>query len=292
MISIVVCHRNNKLLEQLKQNVVETIGIIFEFVIIDNSNNTLSIFQAYNQGIKQSKGDIICFAHEDIIFHTQDWGIKVDEHFQNPDVGIIGVLGTHFMPKCPSYWFFSNMITENFIQNKLVDGKIIQHIVKHQEYIKNEKSIEAVAVDGLWFCIPRKIFDYIKFDSLNFKGFHGYDMDICFQIREIRKQVRIISDIIIEHKNYNGIVAGNSWVESLKVLNEKWKYSLPQFAGINITKEEIVIRESYLEKYYELVINYYNAIKEVERLSHSKAYCIGKIILKPFSYIRANFFGK
>jgi hypothetical protein len=51
MISLVICSRTSQLNESLRQNIDETIGVEYELVLIDNSKNELSIFEAYNKGI-------------------------------------------------------------------------------------------------------------------------------------------------------------------------------------------------------------------------------------------------
>ena len=71
MISIIICSRTQAISKDLSENVQNTVGCDHELVIIDNSENQYSIFEAYNLGIKQSKGEYLCFAHDDILFHTK-----------------------------------------------------------------------------------------------------------------------------------------------------------------------------------------------------------------------------
>lgn len=76
MISIIICSRHHTLDEELRGNIKATIGndILYEIVCIDNSNNCHSIFSAYEEGVKKAKGNYLCFMHEDIRFHSADWG--------------------------------------------------------------------------------------------------------------------------------------------------------------------------------------------------------------------------
>lgn len=94
--------QNNYLLSALKDNVDSTIGteVIYEIIAIDNSDNKYSIFEAYNIGIKRSKGDFLCFAHENIKFHTNNWGINLLNHFNHDNsLGMIGVAGGSMLPR-------------------------------------------------------------------------------------------------------------------------------------------------------------------------------------------------
>jgi len=51
MISIIICSRTASISDELTQNINQTIGIPYELVIIDNSDNLYSIFSAYNEGV-------------------------------------------------------------------------------------------------------------------------------------------------------------------------------------------------------------------------------------------------
>src|SRR5690554_6108020 len=103
MLSIIICSRNFKISEKLEKNIRETISVSFEFVIINNEKKELSIFEAYNQGIAKSKGDILVFLHDDILFRTQGWGEILEEIFNtNKDLGLLGIAGSTIKTKMPS----------------------------------------------------------------------------------------------------------------------------------------------------------------------------------------------
>ena len=48
------------------KNIANTIGTEYELVHIDNSDPKYSIYEAYNEGVKLSKYDNLCFLHEDV----------------------------------------------------------------------------------------------------------------------------------------------------------------------------------------------------------------------------------
>ena len=74
MVSCIICSRKQDISTDLKENIKNTVGCDYELLIIDNSKNQYNIFKAYNEGIRRAKGDILCFMHEDIFYHTQNWG--------------------------------------------------------------------------------------------------------------------------------------------------------------------------------------------------------------------------
>lgn len=238
MISVIVCHRNIQLLEKFKLNVDKTIGVPWELVVIDNSNADYDIFQAYNLGVKRSKYPIVCFSHEDIIHHTKDWGKKVVNHFNNIDLGLLGVVGGTAFPRVPATWWTKNPLNIHYVnliqhwtrREPPIGGyrRKIQDTRKTRDYNNptNKKLNQVIAVDGLWFCIQKELFDRVKFDEETYQGFHFYDMDICFQVLACNYKVMVASDILVEH--FSEGYLSKDWFESALIFNEKWREDLPR----------------------------------------------------------------
>ena len=176
MFSIVVCSRSSDVSTEFKQDLALTIGCEFELVVIDNSSNKYSIFQAYNEGVRHANGDFLCFMHEDVVFRTKDWGQIIERHFALDDqIGLLGFAGTHFLPDTPMYWYSSPFISQRNLNND--QGVVEEHF--HEEWFGDDHLIEVVAVDGFCFFVRKSLFDRIVFDEKTYKGFHLYDMDIC-----------------------------------------------------------------------------------------------------------------
>ena len=53
MLSIIICSRHKILDKEFVDNIDATVGIDYELVSIDNSENSHSIFSAYNQGSQE-----------------------------------------------------------------------------------------------------------------------------------------------------------------------------------------------------------------------------------------------
>lgn len=97
MLSCVICSRGVDISTEQKINIAQTIGVDYELIVIDNSNNTYTIFSAYNEGGCRAKEDILCFMHDDIVFHSKNWGLIVREQYLNNSyLGIVGVIGCQF----------------------------------------------------------------------------------------------------------------------------------------------------------------------------------------------------
>lgn len=233
MLSIIVCSRNSYISPKLKINIRDTIGIEHELIVIDNSSNNYSIFSAYNKGLQIAQYPILCFIHDDILFHTNNWGQKVLEHFQNNKTGIIGVAGCHYFPaKASGWWYFTNLLSGQGIQRfyKNENEYYTEHIKSFRFKKDNSTNIDVVAVDGYWMCIRKELFDKISFDDEYYGGgWHGYDIDICLQVLNLDYSVRVVFDILIEH--FSNGDSGKDWLNAMILFQKKWSSVLPLVRG-------------------------------------------------------------
>lgn len=117
MISIIICSKLGSPDEKLINNIQYTIGVEYELIVIDNSKNEHTIFSAYNIGIRKAKYPILCFMHEDVIFHSLNWGNEVINSFNDPSVGLLGVIGSCYLSKqSMGWWSVKNATTGSIIQ--------------------------------------------------------------------------------------------------------------------------------------------------------------------------------
>lgn len=220
MISVIICSRKLGITPELSANITATIGCEYELIIIDNSENKYSIFEAYNKGIEQSKSEILCFIHDDILFHSENWGTKLIEIFNSDNkIGLIGVAGSKAKTKAPSGWWNS--------PHKLKQVNIIQHIetgeVERWEYgLENTLLTEVVAIDGVFMAARRD--KNISFDT-SLKGFHNYDLNISVEYKTKGYKVVVTKEIEIEHFSSGNI--NKAWYEATQKFHDKYSHYLP-----------------------------------------------------------------
>lgn len=276
MFSIIICSRTPTIPDGLGRNVSETIGCEHELVVIDNTDNHYSIFEAYNEGVRRAKGEFLCFLHEDVLFRSSDWGKAVENHFlEDEKIGLIGFAGTHFLPDVPMYWYGSPFVSQRNLNND--QGVVEEHF--HEDWFGENNIIEVVAVDGFCFFARKSLFDRISFDDKTYKGFHLYDMDICMQVIEAGYKVCVCRNVLAEHcwseqKQFSK-AGGNLFERNLEFFFQKWHDRLPIHKGLDLPDEVFervnrLCRQSY----------------EANRIRRSKAYKLGKTILSPLGWIK------
>lgn len=277
MISLIICSRTADISDELKQNIATSIGCEYELCVIDNSRNEYSIFTAYNEGVRRAKGDILCFMHDDILFHTDGWGVVVDELLNLHNVGVVGIEGAHFIPSVPMYWANSPFVSDYVIDN---DHGRIEHFFKC-EYFNEAGISEVVVCDGVFMAMKATLFNIIRFDDKNYSGFHAYDMDICMQIQQNGLKCIVTNKILMEHawsENDMKTKEGMSLFEwNLKLFVKKWGEMLPIWRG------GPDIPDYSRERLNNLCIQAYDARKARQ----SKSYRLGRFLITPFRKLKA-----
>lgn len=232
MISIIICSRNNTIQEDFLLNIERTIECEYELIVINNSENKYSIFEAYNNGLERSRGEIICFVHEDVKFHSSGWGKKIIQKFKMDDkIGLIGIAGGQFKTQMPSNWWQCP-----------VDGQAV-NIIQHQKnkairkwtkgfHINEDK--EVVTIDGV-FMAQRKD-ERIRFNE-QMEGFHHYDMNLCFENFLNGNKIMVTNDVLIEHLSPGDV--SKAWVESALKFHSLYHSKLPISSGKLMSKPEI-----------------------------------------------------
>jgi len=231
MISVIVCARTKNLPEAFVKNLTATIGVPFEIISIDNSENKYSIFSAYNEGYAKSKYPYLCFVHDDVLFHTSDWGNLLIAHLQEKQTGIVGLAGGDIIIRVPSSWS-SGQVHINIIQSDKTGRKPTKLFRIPENYPLTRRS--TVVLDGVMLAMRRDLMEQIHFDE-KLGGFHGYDFDITIQSTLAGFTNYVVYDISLEHLSRGK--PDKNYFKNLIKIYKKWENQLP-LIGQNISVEK------------------------------------------------------
>ncbi len=276
MISIIICSRMADVPKELKDNIASSIGCEYELCVIDNSHNEYNIFSAYNEGVRRAKGEILCFMHEDVLFHSENFGKVLEQNFSRNDIGAVGVVGAQFISAVQSAgWWDSSPMVGGLLQGRTDSAG--KYRIQNDFDGRVGKITDVAVLDGCFITTRADIFKKIKWDETSYNGFHMYDMDICMQILLFGYRVCITPDIVIEHKS--GGEESASYFEALKHFKTKWQKQLPIYRGLTLNVKDIEWRENLL-KMVELQKS------QLSQIEKSHAYRLGKQILKPIKFLK------
>ena len=248
MISLITCSRSHDISQTLRENISETIGSEYELIVVDNNDNHHSIFSSYNEGVNLAKGDILCFMHDDILYRTPNWGLMVEQLLQDSsEIDACATVGSSYVRKTPTLTGNYPYIAHYWEQG----GKGVFNTF-------GDRVTPIATFDGMWFCIRRQCFDTIRFDDINYHGFHFYDMDIGMQLFRAGFHTVFIPNLLIYHSS--GGNTGAEWLENGFVFYRKWHDILPVYVGKILpppTKKEIIeLEKKALYTLLRLIVRY------------------------------------
>lgn len=238
MLSIIICSISPERLQEISQNIHATIGVEHEIIAIDNREKCWSIARAYNEGARQARYPYLFFVHEDVKFHSQDWGTVVAEKLAEPSCGVIGFAGTKIMFDCYSGWMqHRRFACTSYLQKK---GNVTAFTGFN--VVQGEWFAEVVAVDGFGMFVRKEVWKAYPFDEKMLTGFHCYDVDFSLQIavsKRYRNYVCCSPEVQVEHLsegNYN-----RNWCQdTVRMYNRKWNVILPiKIDDLCLTKREM-----------------------------------------------------
>ncbi len=217
MLSIIISSYQPEYFTALENNIAETCGIPYEIIKIDNPG-IMGICEAYNKVAEKAQFEYLLFIHEDIEFISKNWGTNLCNYLINPDVGVIGLAGSNYVPNVPCGWHTD----ERYMFRNLIQSD------KTRNTSKQRKSPlqEVYSLDGVFLAIR----------------FHAYDIDFSIRVSAKYKNF-VIPDIAIQHFSEGGF--SKDLIESR--IEARKHYTLPQKQKTDFLTEnkafEIFLRE-------------------------------------------------
>lgn len=240
MLSIIVCSVSPDYLKALEQNINETIGVEYEIIAIDNRERKWPIAKVYNYAAQQAKYPYLFFVHEDVLFHTKEWGEVIEQKLVEPDCGVIGFVGSKVKIDCCSGWPQKlEWIYANYCQR---DGAITR--VELIGALLNKPFEEVVTLDGFALFVRKDVWGQNKFDEGLLTGFHCYDVDFSLQIARNYRNYVCYSQILVEHFSVGSFNA--LWyMDTVKLYSQKWCTFLP------IKTRDMDLSDAQMQEYKE-----------------------------------------
>lgn len=203
MLSIVICSIDARKFALVTANFKAVLGTIpYELIGIHDAK---SLSEGYNRGVSISRGDIIIFCHDDIEILTPAFYQLLCKHLETYDG--IGCAGTNRLIE--SVWIGAgDPFIHGIVAYPATDTwPCDRYNVQVWGDLKLREIPEIQALDGFFFAVKKAILDRVKFDEVNFDGFHVYDTDFTFAAYLSGFRLAVIKDILIAHQscgNFDG----------------------------------------------------------------------------------------
>ena len=170
---------------------------------------TTSIFEGYNEVLDAFRDEpaleAIVLLHDDVEIVDRLFCEKVRRVMAEPDVGVVGVAGALGV-RSLAWW-------EGDCRGRVVETRGLL------DWGGGRHDVDSV--DGLMMILSPAAARGVRFDSEGFSGFHGYDVDYCFEVRAAGLRV-LVDDISVVHQTKGGYGDRAAWERADRAWREKW----------------------------------------------------------------------
>ena len=238
-----------------------------EIIPFENPNG-VSLTELYNEGLVKSKNDLVLFCHDDLKFDTRNWGRKLLNHFKrSSEFGVIGVAGTRYLAETGRWWEdFSKMHGAVYHEE---NGN--RWLTRYSKDIGNHLD-EVVLVDGLFFCVNKKMIKN-KFNE-SIKGFHFYDVEFCFSNYLENVKIGVCTDIKITHASVGR--TNDEWEKNREEFAKKYEKKLPIKINRKLRKKEklnILIGCLNFNDFTGSELHVYELSRTLKKMGHKVTIC-------------------
>jgi len=188
--SVIVCSISPEKFARVSENYRRLLsGVDHEIIGIHDAR---SLCEGYNRGVRQSRGEILVFSHDDIEIVSPDFAARLVRTLAAAD--LVGVAGTTELSG--GRWSNSGWPhTHGQVCHRNPDGTL-----KHTLAGPGFGSVRGIqAMDGLLFAGWRKAFVDLGFDEETFDGWHFYDLDFTFRAWLAGLRLCVDYEILVVH---------------------------------------------------------------------------------------------
>lgn len=259
MISVIICSIRPELFKQVSTNLSRKIGVEHEILSFDNRVEKYGICRVYNILAGKAKFEYLCFLHEDVLFETDDWGKLILEEFaKDANLGLVGIAGAKYKSRIYSGWFTG--IREIDCAN---------YLHQYEDHVENvilaphndRRTEDVVCIDGVFLFCKTDAWKATRFDEINLKGFHFYDLDFSLRMSRLY-QAKVVYNVLIKHITGGGDF-GDPWIETAMKFHQLHTDELPATLSDDYRKFELKIAKNTLDVLKNFRISTANKFKWV-----------------------------
>jgi hypothetical protein len=184
-----------------------------------------SIFRNYNllleEASKLENLEALVLVHQDAQIVDPDFCEKVRGVLRDPDVGLVGCAGAIGVRNIA--WWDGSVTLASFSHRyeEYGGGEILGSTFNIEEAPPEARTGEVDVIDGFMMAFSPWAIENVRFDE-SLGQLHGYDFDICQQVRAAGKKVMTEHIRVIHHHSLELIGDVDGWVAAHMRVAEKW----------------------------------------------------------------------
>jgi hypothetical protein len=184
-----------------------------------------SIFRSYNAVLDRAQAlddlEALVLVHQDARIVSDDLCATIRATLTDPDVGLIGCAGAIGVRSIA--WWEASVTLSSFI-NRYEEhggGDLQAFSWSWADAPAYARTGEVETLDGFLLVLSPWVVRNLRFDE-SLGGFHGYDLDLCLQVREAGRKVVTADFRAIHYRPLEMLPDPEEWVDAHIRIAEKW----------------------------------------------------------------------
>jgi hypothetical protein len=206
-----------------------------------------SIFCSYNAILDRYRDrddlEALVLVHQDAEIVEPNFCQIVREAFRDPFVALVGCVGAVGVRSIA--WWEGSVTCASFI-NRYEEhggGDLESFSWAWSDAPAYARIGEVETLDGFVLVLSPWVVRNIRFDE-QLGQFHGYDLDLCLQVREAGRKVRTADFRAIHHRQLDMIPEPEHWIDAHVKIAEKWDGRMGIGAGVGSWRERALRAEA------------------------------------------------
>ncbi len=185
-----------------------TASMLEGYVHLTPPGDGKDIFPVYAGMMREARNaeaECLVLMHDDLEFRDPLLATKLRGWFSDPSVAIVGLVGARHVTSL-RWW-------EGERAGRVMD------LTQKPFGLHSYPFGDVDSVDGMMLALSPWALENLMIEGLGYRGFHGYDAELCFQARKTGKRV-VVADIRAFHHSAGGFTAGLAEAEA--VFRRRW----------------------------------------------------------------------
>ncbi|MFL5822911.1 MAG: glycosyltransferase [Solirubrobacteraceae bacterium] len=184
-----------------------------------------SIFRSYNALLEHfaPRPDLeaLVLVHQDAEIVDSDFCGIVRRALEDPDVGVVGCVGAVGVRSIA--WWEASVTCASFINryDEHGGGELPSFSWAWSDAPAYARMGDVETIDGFVMVLSPWVVRNIRFDE-HLGSFHGYDLDLCLQVRQAGRRVKTADFRAIHHRQLDMVPDPEQWIDAHVKLADKW----------------------------------------------------------------------
>lgn len=197
---------------------------------------TGSIFHSYNRIIEEARGrrglEALVLVHQDAEIVDPAFCGKIRHGLADPEVALVGCVGAVGVRSIA--WWEGSATWGSFTHRyeEFGGGDFPAFAWKNDSLPPYARTGQVEMVDGFVLGLAPWTIQNIRFDESLGIALHGYDFDLCLQVREAGHKI-VTEDLkVVHHHSLDLVSAPETYIQAHMRLAEKWQARMPHIGEV------------------------------------------------------------